>query len=370
MRSFDWKAGLPFALALAATVAIPQDAFAQFFFRPFANIFRAPIPSEGPPAYASRPAVASILGRTGFQLVGPLGRRGDQIVATGVSRREGEMRFIIDPYAGRILRAVRLGPPPRRGAPDAPATAGGPGPAGRGFDNAQVPEAAQAGARLSGAPNGPAQQDAAATKIRASSKTSRAIVPPKSGVAPAAQADKPASASPAPANAAQPSPVDARTVPLAPVSEEKAANPSEAASTTNASTDAADGRASVSQQAKPESAKSEAASAPAPSPAAQEPKPEAQGAATSQAPAAENAADAGAAPPSAQPPAKPAASAERSAPARRAAAARAASSRRAIAPPQAASGTTVVTPAASAPPAAGANGSATAPDDGKPQVGG
>jgi len=40
MRSFDWKAGLPFALALTAIVAIPQDAFAQFFFRPFANIFR------------------------------------------------------------------------------------------------------------------------------------------------------------------------------------------------------------------------------------------------------------------------------------------------------------------------------------------
>ncbi len=112
MRSFKGKAVLPFVLALAASAAVPQHAFAQFFFRPFANIFRARIPDAGPPAFASRPAVASILGRTGFQLVGPLGRRGDQIVATGVSRREGEMRFIIDPYEGRILRAVRLGPRP------------------------------------------------------------------------------------------------------------------------------------------------------------------------------------------------------------------------------------------------------------------
>ncbi|MCQ4190986.1 hypothetical protein NEI07_15495, partial [Methylocystis sp. NLS-7] len=160
MRSFNGKAVLPFALALAASAAVPQDAVAQFFFRPFANVFRSRIPDEGPPAYASRPAVASILGRTGFQLVGPLGRRGDQIVATGVSRREGEMRFIIDPYEGRILRAVRLGPPPAydRGpryggdygpsggdayvGPPGAAGSGpvgpgavGPGPAARGFDN-------------------------------------------------------------------------------------------------------------------------------------------------------------------------------------------------------------------------------------------
>ena len=255
MRSFDRKAGLTIALALAASAAAPQHAFAQFFFRPFANVFRAQIPSEGPPAYASRPAVAAILGRTGFQLVGPLGRRGDQILATGVSRREGEMRFIIDPYEGRILRAVRLGRAPNRGAPYSPPMAGGPAPAGPGFDHAGVPEAAQEGARLNGAPNGPGPQRAAAAKVGASSRASRAITPPKPGVGPAVHADHPASASPAPANAAPESSADA----------ESAKNTKSQAPTP------------ASSEAKPQSASSEPASAP--SPAAQAPKAEAEGAA-------------------------------------------------------------------------------------------
>ncbi|MFO1102223.1 MAG: hypothetical protein U1E20_04880 [Methylocystis sp.] len=348
MRSFDRKAGLTIALALAASAAAPQHAFAQFFFRPFANVFRAQIPSEGPPAYASRPAVAAILGRTGFQLVGPLGRRGDQILATGVSRREGEMRFIIDPYEGRILRAVRLGRAPNRGAPYSPPMAGGPAPAGPGFDHAGVPEAAQEGARLNGAPNGPGPQRAAAAKVGASSRASRAITPPKPGVGPAVHADHPASASPAPANAAPESSADA----------ESAKNTKSQAPTPAFS------------EAKPESASSEPASAP--SPAAQAPKAEAEGAAAPQAPAvAEKTSDSSAAAPAAQSPAQPAASAERSAPAKRAAAARAASARRAIVPPKDAGGTTVMAPAASAPPVPGANGSAIAPDDGgKPNAGG
>lgn len=322
MRSFDWKAGLGLALALMASAAAPEHASAQFFFRPFANVFRYPGPGEGPPAYASRPAVASILGRTGFQLVGPLGRRGDQIVATGVSRREGEMRFIIDPYEGRILRAVRLGQA-RRGAPDAPPIAGGPGPAGPGFDAARDPGPVPGGARLNGAPNGPAQPRAGVAKLGASSKTSRAIVPPKPVAEPAPQADRPASGASAPAKAAQDSPADAK-----------------------------------SQTPPPASA--EAASAPAPSQAAQETKPEVESAASPQTPAvAEKASD------------NAAVSAERSAPARRAAAARAALARRALTPPKDVSGTTIVTPAASAPPAPGANGSATAPDDArKPAAGG
>ena len=187
MRSFKGKAVLPFALALAASAAVPQHAFAQFFFRPFANIFRARIPDAGPPAFASRPAVASILGRTGFQLVGPLGRRGDQIVATGVSRREGEMRFIIDPYEGRILRAVRLGPrpmydrgpryggdygpsggdsygapPSTGGAPYPPPGAGGPGTVGPAADRGrQQPGGA---ALADKAPNSASQQRARAAQ--------------------------------------------------------------------------------------------------------------------------------------------------------------------------------------------------------------
>lgn len=370
MRSFDWKAGLAFALSLAASVAAPQDAFAQFFFRPFANIFHTQIPGEGPPAYASRPAVASILARTGFQLLGPLGRRGDQIVATGVSRRDGEMRFIIDPYAGRILRAVRLGPPPSRATPDAPPLAGGPGPAGAGFEAARDAGASPGGARLNGAANGPAQQRGAAAKAGASSKTSRAIVPPKPGVGPAVKADEPASVSPPPAKAVQDSPTDAKNRTPTPDSAEKAANPSDVAPATSAAKDAAKSPAPMSAEAKPESAGSGTAIAPSPSPSAQTSKTEAASAAAPQAPAvADKAADTNVAPPLAN----PAASAERSAPARRAAAARAASSRRAIVPPHTTSGMTVVEPAAaaSAPPAAGANGSATAPDnDGKPNAGG
>ncbi len=390
MRSFDWKVGLPFALALAATVAIPQDAFAQFFFRPFANIFRTRIPDEGPPAFASRRAVAAILGRTGYQLAGPLGHRGDQIVATGFSRREGEMRFIIDPYAGRILRAVRLGPPPMIGAdPQAPGAVGAPGsagsgPAARGLDNARHPETARA--PLDAAPNQQIQQRPSAVKGGTSSKSSRAIAPPPAAPAvtqkasepsagPAAQADKSSSDSPAPAKASQDSPADAKNLPPSPVTAETSANPGVAAPAANAAKEAADKPASSSMRVSSgvgrigggERRRSVTSSA-----RVESKRPKAplrrrfplplrrlliRGAA-----------------PQAQSPTKPAVSAERSAPAKRAAAARAAGlSRRAIVPPHAPSGTTVVTPAASPPAAAGANGSATAktPDDaGKPNAGG
>jgi hypothetical protein len=402
MRSLDWKLGLPFALALAASVAVPQHAFAQFFFRPFANAFRTQIPSEGPPAFASRPAVASILGRTGFQLVGPLGRRGDQIVATGVSRREGGMRFIIDPYAGRILRAVRLGAPLRRGAPDAPPMTGGPGPAGpgpaaRGLDNARHPETARApqapgDATLDAAPNQQTQPRASAAKRSASSKNSRAIVPPPAAPAatqkasepvasPAAQADKTSSQSPPPATTAQDAPADAKTPSPSPAPAETSANSGVDAPAANPAKQAADKPASGSIESQAKSAGSAEASGAAPTVAAQESKQQAESAAAPPAPApapaekaadtgAEKAADTGA---QAQSAAAPAASVERSAPAKRAAAARAAAqSRRAIVPPHASSGTTVVTPAAPLPPpAAGASGSATAPDDaGKPNAGG
>ncbi|MBI1980054.1 MAG: hypothetical protein HYS63_00500 [Methylocystis sp.] len=425
MRSFDWKAGLPFALALAASCAVPQHAFAQFFFRPFANAFRYQIPDEGPPAFASRPAVASILGRAGYQLVGPLGRRGDQIVATGVSRRDGEMRFIIDPYAGRILRAVRLGPPPMYGggprdggdygpadrdsyesgrrSGEAPYVAGGrrsgsrrPGPAAGGFDNERNPErypqtdrAPQAPdwAALDHAPDEPTQQRASAAKGAASSKTSRAIAPPKPAapaaasastksmpapsadpsarepksnvdavatpapaapqrvpeLAPAA-ADKPASTSTeskagAPAQESQSNLNDTAKTPPAPNSAEKAIDPGAAAPPAQAAKEPGDTPAASTETEKA------SATAPAPSPAAEAAKPHPESAAAA--------------------PSAPAASAERSAPAKRAAAARAAGlSRRAIVPPHASSGTTVVSPAASAPQPSGA-ATAKTPDDAK-----
>ncbi|KAF0121306.1 MAG: hypothetical protein FD148_3279, partial [Methylocystaceae bacterium] len=196
MRSFKGKAVLPFALALAASAAVPQHAFAQFFFRPFAYSYRQQIPPEEP-GFASRRAVASILGREGYRLVGPLGRRGDQIVATGVSRREGDMRFIIDPYEGRILRAVRLGPPPMYdrgpryggdygpsggdayGTP--PSTGGAPyPPQGAGASGAAGP-AADRGRQQPGdgalADKAPNSQRARAAQKSAASKSLRAIAP-------------------------------------------------------------------------------------------------------------------------------------------------------------------------------------------------
>lgn len=106
-----WRAPLTLAFALACGAPAAQ---AQFFFRPFAHGFHYTIPEEEyePAPYASRRAVARILAREGYRLVGGLGHRGEQVVATGVNRREGEMRFYIDPYEGYIIRGVRVGPPP------------------------------------------------------------------------------------------------------------------------------------------------------------------------------------------------------------------------------------------------------------------
>lgn len=116
MSSAWRKWGTPLALGLALAYGGGADAaMAQFFFRPFAYSWQYQLPPEDEdfeaPRFASRRSVARILAREGFQLVGPLGRRGDQIVATGVSRREGETRFFIDPFEGVILHAVRVGPP-------------------------------------------------------------------------------------------------------------------------------------------------------------------------------------------------------------------------------------------------------------------
>lgn len=107
----------PIALGLLLACGAADAAWAQFFFRPFFHSWRYGLPPDEAeiPRYASRRAVARILARVGFELVGPLARRGDQIVATGVNRRGGEARFFIDPFEGQILHATRLGAPPANG---------------------------------------------------------------------------------------------------------------------------------------------------------------------------------------------------------------------------------------------------------------
>ncbi len=156
-----WRKGrLPFAFGLLAACLAAAPATAQFFFRPFYQTWRYELPPEEEdlPRYASRRAVARIMARAGYELVGPLGRRGDQIVATGVSRRDGQARFFIDPYEGQVLHVTRLGPPaaapedrgaeqsrPPRTAPQPPAAEDGSRPA-RGK-----------AAKLPAAPSGPVE---------------------------------------------------------------------------------------------------------------------------------------------------------------------------------------------------------------------
>jgi hypothetical protein len=94
------------ALATAAFVTAPA-AQAQFYFRPFAYTFHRPM--EEPAPYASRRGVARILSREGYRLVGPLGSRGDQIVAMGVDARGRRVRFIVDPYEGQVLHSRPIG---------------------------------------------------------------------------------------------------------------------------------------------------------------------------------------------------------------------------------------------------------------------
>lgn len=130
-----WRNGrLPLAVGLTLAFGTVAPATAQFFFRPYYHTWRYELPPEedDAPRYASRRAIARIMAREGYELVGPLGRRGDQIVATGVSRRAGQARFFIDPYEGEVLHISRLGPPPpavdERRAPEERVSPRGPMP--------------------------------------------------------------------------------------------------------------------------------------------------------------------------------------------------------------------------------------------------
>lgn len=364
MPSFGWKVGLPLALGLACA-AVSQAALAQFFFRPYAYSYSHQIPDEDEPAFASRRAVASILGREGFRLIGPLGHRGEQIVATGVNRREGEMRFIIDPYEGRILRAMRLGPPPMydrapRGEDDYVPTLGGSRPVVRDLGEDGPPQETDRARRT---PPGSARLRETAP-LRAVAPRGPATLAPQGPPPSASQAPPPRPAAVAPPPVAPaPAPVAAPAKP-APAATEPSSAPVAAP--------APEMREPKSKTA-PVNPKTAAPVAPAPvatpvktAPAATAPPPAAP---ATPSPAAVTAPSPAAATAPAPPAPKVKATPSRASAAR----STGGGSHRAIVPPTAASGSTVVTPATAATPAPTPAAPATAktPDSsGKPKAGG
>ncbi len=121
--------------ALVATLSAfePQSAQAQAFGYPpyggpppYGGYRYGPPPGYGPPSYddpgprfgppgrragapfASRRAIASLLGERGLRLEGPLEFAGPNIVAIGVDPGGRARRFVIDPYDGAVLSAERL----------------------------------------------------------------------------------------------------------------------------------------------------------------------------------------------------------------------------------------------------------------------
>jgi hypothetical protein len=96
-------AGMAAALAIAP-IAVAGSAQAQVYVRPFAYSYERPA-AEEPAPYGSYRSVSRILAREGYRLVGPLGSRGDQVVATGVDSAGRRMRFFIDPYEGEVLQS-------------------------------------------------------------------------------------------------------------------------------------------------------------------------------------------------------------------------------------------------------------------------
>ena len=109
------------SIGVLTLCAAPQAALAQYYFRPYGQLIHQPI--EEAPRFAARRSIAAIMASEGFRLVGPLGERGDNIVATGVDARGRWMRFVIDPYEGEVLGAKFIvAPAPAEGAdPDASA---------------------------------------------------------------------------------------------------------------------------------------------------------------------------------------------------------------------------------------------------------
>lgn len=106
------------SLATLWAISASSAATAQVFFQPFGYAFHRPIAEPEPDVSPRR--MAFILARHGFRLIGPLGYRGQQIVAAGVDARGLRQRFLIDPYEGRILTSWPIGPRVARGAPFEP----------------------------------------------------------------------------------------------------------------------------------------------------------------------------------------------------------------------------------------------------------
>lgn len=198
------------SLVALLSLAAPATASADFFFRPFGYAFHRPIPEPAP--NVSPRAIAEILDDEGFRLVGALGRRGDQVVATGVDRRGRYRRFLIDPYEEEILRSWRIEPEAVRDAPgfaDAPSAAYGGQPR-------PEPYAAPRGAQdplvvpgLGGAEAGRPAPRSAAPSHRAGTSQAHAAARPESAEtqriphSPPSQATKPP-ARPTPTQSAAP----------------------------------------------------------------------------------------------------------------------------------------------------------------------
>ncbi|KAF2991732.1 hypothetical protein OGR47_08520 [Methylocystis sp. MJC1] len=340
MSSAWRKWGPPLALGLALAYGIGTDAAtAQFFFRPFAYSWQYQLPPEDEdfeaPRFASRGSVARILAREGFQLVGPLGRRGDQIVATGVSRREGETRFFIDPYEGVILHAMRVAPP---AAIERPPTddngfippLGGSHPVVKeiGKNRAPVDEMRGNGRALrlpQPAPEAPAAQQ---TQRPASGAARPALAPNAPAVAQPAPTAKPAEAQ-KPIEWAKPAEISKPAEPAKPT------EPPQAPQAAKEALPPAQTQKPISATP-PEAAKAPALAKPAPAPKPVETKAEAAKSEAARLPQPG---------PLAEPAKSPAAAAK--APAPRAVAARStAASHRAIVPPEATEGPAAVTPSA------------------------
>jgi hypothetical protein len=112
------------ALAVRASLALTTafsvlgmaaQAAAQIYFSPYGYTVHRPIDEFEPNITPGR--IAAILARQGYRLAGPVGRRGEKIVAFGVDDGGYRMRFVIDPYEGEILSSRPLGP---AFAPDGP----------------------------------------------------------------------------------------------------------------------------------------------------------------------------------------------------------------------------------------------------------